>query len=465
MNRSESPKPARLLVADDEEGLLFLMVDGLLREGFEVEGFDSGEKALEWLSSHDCDLLLLDLKLGDLPAPKLVERMRAQGRDFPFIIVTGHGDERTAVEAMKQGALDYVMKDAGMLDLLPGIVRRTLGVVERDRKLAEANAAIRQREERHQHVIQTALDGFVRFTRDGRLLELNQAMCELVGYSADELLQRSVFDADGASFRDEVRERVEHLERSGSAHCFTRFQRRDGTEIEVELSLQGDGDEVFGFVHDITEQRRLERQVLEISMEERRQFGRELHDSLGQQLTAIEMMTHTLARELKAPAPAQAKFAWEITQYIRRAITQTRELAHGLSPIAVEGEGLMVALHELARMTAATGTVCDFECEKPVKIADASTAGHLYRIAQEAVTNALKHAKPKRIRLKLDKRERRIELSVEDNGRGLPRKTGKKAGMGLQVMHHRARLIGGHLTLHSIVGNGVRVVCSLPLKP
>ena len=465
MNSSELPKPARLLVADDEEGLLFLMVDGLRREGFEVEGFDSGENVLDWLGSHDCDLLLLDLKLGDLPAPKLVERMRAQGRDFPFIIVTGHGDERTAVEAMKQGALDYVMKDAGLLELLPGIVRRTLGVVERDRKLAEANAAIRQREERHQHVIQTALDGFVRFTRDGRLLELNQAMCELVGGSADELLQRSVFDADGAAFREEVRERVEHLEPSGSAHCFTRFQRRDGTEIEVELSLQCDGGEVFGFVHDITEQRRLERQVLEISMEERRQFGRELHDSLGQQLTAIEMMTHTLARELKTPAPAQAKFAWEITQYIRRAITQTRELAHGLSPIAVEGEGLMVALHELARMTAATGTVCDFECEKPVKIADASTVGHLYRIAQEAVTNALKHAKPKRIHLKLAKRRQTIELSVEDNGEGLPRKDSKKEGMGLQVMHHRARLIGGHLTLHSIAGNGVRVVCSLPLKP
>ena len=464
MNSNESPRPARLLVADDEEGLLFLMVDGLRREGFEVEGFDSGEKALEWLENHDCDLLLLDLKLGDLPAPKLVERMRALGRDFPFIIVTGHGDERTAVEAMKQGALDYVMKDAGMLELLPGIVRRTLGVVERDRKLAEANAAIRQREERHQHVIQTALDGFVRFTRDGRLLELNQAMCDLVGYSADELLHRSVFDADGAAFREEVRERLAHLEHSGSAHCFTRFQRRDGTEIEVELSLQNDGGEVFGFVHDITEQRRLERQVLEISMEERRQFGRELHDSLGQQLTAIEMMTHTLARELKALAPPQAKFAWEITQYIRRAITQTRELAHGLSPIAAEGEGLMVALHELTRMTAATGTVCDFECEKPVKIADASMAGHLYRIAQEAVTNALKHAKPKHIHLKLQKRQRTIELSVEDDGKGLPREEGKKNGMGLQVMHHRARLIGGHLTLHSIAGNGVRVVCSLPLK-
>src|SRR4051812_8666847 len=97
------------------------MVDALQREGWEAEGFASGEEALSRLQTHGTDLLLLDLKLGDLPALELVERLRQNGRAFPFVIVTGHGDERTAVEAMKNGALDYVMKDAGMLELLPGI--------------------------------------------------------------------------------------------------------------------------------------------------------------------------------------------------------------------------------------------------------------------------------------------------------------------------------------------------------
>src|SRR4051812_43614654 len=105
--------PPRLLVADDEEGLLFLIADALRREGYEVEAVESGEEALAWLRSQPADLLLLDLKLPDLPAPVLVERLRKLGREFPFIIITGHGDERTAVEVMKQGALDYVMKDKG----------------------------------------------------------------------------------------------------------------------------------------------------------------------------------------------------------------------------------------------------------------------------------------------------------------------------------------------------------------
>lgn len=453
--------PRRLLIADDEEGLLYLMVDGLKREGYEVEGFSTGEEALKWLMDKSVDLLLLDLKLGDLPAPVLVNRLREKGRDLPFIIVTGHGDERTAVEVMKQGALDYVMKDAGMLELLPAIVRRALTVVEREKKLIEANEIIREREERHKHVIQSALDGFVRFERSGRTLEVNKALCDLVGLSATELLDRNVFDAEGSAFKQEVRQHVAELEPGGAVRCFTQLVRRDGSFIEAEVSLRDHGGEIFGFVHDISEQRRLEREVLEVTMEERHQFGRELHDGLGQQLTALEMMTHALACELKTAAPKQAKAAWEIARCIRRAVTQTRELAHGLSPIAEEGEGLMLALQELAHMTTAAGTSCEFACERPVKVNDTAVAGHLYRIAQEAVTNALKHAKSTRIQIRLENHEQNIELIIEDNGKGLPRKKSSKGGMGLQVMHHRSRLIGGHLTLHSVAGEGVRVACSI----
>jgi PAS domain S-box-containing protein len=463
---SAAPHPSpRLLVADDDEGLLFLMIDALRREGWDVEGFASGREALEWFNSHTADLLLLDLKLADLNALELVERLRVTGHNLPFIIVTGHGDERTAVEAMKQGALDYVMKDAGMLELLPSIVRRTLAVVERERKLVEANATIRKREERHEHVIQTALDGFVRFERTGRLLEVNKALCDLLGCAPKELLQRNVFDAHGAALREEMKRHVDQLEQHGAARCFTRLLRGDGTEVDVEISLRCEDDELFGFVRDISTQLRLERELQQITLEERRRFGHELHDGLGQQLTAIELMTHTLARELKSPAPIQAKAAFEITTYIRRAITQTRELAHGLLPIAAEAEGLMNALHELARMTVLAGKSCDFQCVQPVKISDSAVASHLYRIAQEAVTNTLKHAEAQHIRLRLEDRGSVVELTIEDDGRGLPRRKSSGGGMGLQVMQHRARLMGGHLAIESAAPKGVRIICSLPKQP
>jgi len=461
--RSSNPTP-RLLVVDDEEGLLFLMTDALRREGYEVEGFDSGARALEWLVRETPDLLVLDLKLGDVSAPKLLERLGEKGRQFPFIIVTGHGDERTAVEMMKRGALDYVMKDAGMLELLPSIVRRALSVIERERRLAEATEAVRLREERQRTIIQTALDGFVRFDARWRLIEVNGALCDLLGFSTEELLHTSLFDIKAMLVPEEFQNRLSRIHK-GFVRFFTRLKRYDETLFDVEVSLRADGDEIFGFVHDVSEQRRLEREVLQIGEEERHRFGCELHDNLGQQLTALDLMSATLARELKTIAPTQAKSANDIAEHARKLIAQTRQLAHGLAPVTLEAEGLRAALSDLARATAATGIPCKFECVASSDLPDLATATHLYRIAQEAVNNALRHARASRIILRLTNHDGSIELSIRDNGRGLAASHARKQGMGLRVIHHRARLIGAQLHVYSKPKGGVRVVCTLPKQP
>jgi PAS domain S-box-containing protein len=458
---SDSQSAARILVVDDEEGLLFLMSDVLRREGYDVVGFDNGAEALEWLARETPDLLVLDLKLGDVSAPTLLQRLREQGRQFPFIIVTGHGDERTAVEMMKQGAIDYVMKDAGMLELLPGIVRRALDLADRERHLAEARAAIQRREERHQKIIHTTTDGFARFDRGGHLLEVNSALCELLGYTPEELMQRTLANPDGP-FNDDVSERVQHLAANGFARCFTSLMRRDKNAVEVGISMRAHDREVFCFVHDLSGQRRLEREVLEISEDERRRFGRELHDGLGQQLTALELMSHTLARELKLAGSPSAKSAEEISKHTRRAITQTRRLAHGLAPVALEAEGLMAALNDLMHLTRAAGVACEFECDRPVHVNDPAAATHLFRIAQEALNNALKHAKADQIVLCLQETAACVELTIEDNGRGLPRERSAKPGIGMQVMQYRTRLIGGTLRVESKPRKGVRIVCAWP---
>ncbi len=462
MTVSAENRPPRLLVVDDEEGLLFLMVDVLRRENYDVEGVDSGEAAIEWLKDHPADLLLLDLKLSDLPAPVLVQRLRQRGIETPFIVVTGHGDERTAVEIMKQGALDYVMKDTALLEFLPAIVRRALAVVERERKLVEANDTIRRREQRHQKVIQTALDGFVRFDGSGQFHEVNESLCVMLDYTPAEMVRMRISDIEAVLLPQEVDELLGRLRKNGSLRFATRLRRRDGKQIEVEVSLRADQGEFFGFVHDVSEQRRLEREVLEISEDERRRFGRELHDGLGQQLTALELMSHTLARALKTTAPDLRKSAEEIAQYTRQAITQARQLAHGLAPVRLEGEGLMVALNNLADLTARTGVACEFVCETPVNLYDTSAATHLYRIAQEAVNNSLKYSGATCITLHLEDRGHSLELMIEDNGRGLPQETSDKPGMGLQVIQYRARLIGARVEIRSNPGEGVRILCSIP---
>jgi PAS domain S-box-containing protein len=436
------------------------MVDVLRREGFEVEGFESGKDALKWLTDESADLLLLDLKLADLPAPQLIERLRERGRNFPFIIITGHGDERTAVEVMRQGAIDYVMKESGVIELLPSIVRRALNVVERERKLAEADRAIREREELLQHIIHTALDGFVRFDADWKIVEVNNALCRMLGYTTEEMKQMNLAEIETVISVEQRAQRMTELEARGFTHCSLRLKHSDGHQVEVEVSMRAHAGGYFAFVHDVSEQRRLEREVWQISETERQHFGRELHDGLGQQLTAIELMSYSLARELKPKSPALEKSANEIAALTRETIAQARRLAHGLAPVTLETDGLTAALNDLARTTAQTGVACKFQCEMPVRLQDLQTSTHLFRIAQEGVNNALKHARAKQILIRLTESEYGVQLVIEDNGSGLPPK--HKAGMGLQVIQHRARLIGAHMHIHSSRGRGVRIVCSLP---
>ncbi len=148
---------------------------------------------------------------------------------------------------------------------------------------------------------------------------------------------------------------------------------------------------------------------------------------------------------------------------VQRAMTQTRELARGLSPVRLEAEGLTDALHELAASTRKVfGCECRCRCDPPVPIPDHAVAIHLYRIAQEAVSNAIKHGKARRIEIGLAANGKAATLSVSDNGVGMPQKIRKRAGMGLRIMRYRAESIGGMLTVQPGPGGGTRVECTVP---
>jgi len=328
-------------------------------------------------------------------------------------------------------------------------------------ELETTGKLILQQKEHYHTVIQTALDGFLRMKRDGKILEVNQAFAELLDSGIHAFCGRNAFHDSPALFDDEVRKRVGELDTEGSARLYTLLHWERDQCTEVILSLRCDGDEVFGFVHDISGQRRLEREVLSISEEERGRFGRELHDGLGQQLTAIEVMIHTLRRDLQQDRSSRVTTADEISKYVRSSITQTRRLAHGLAPITLEENGLAAALSDLASMSAAAGLPCDCQVNASIVVGDSTAATHLYRIAQEALNNSLKHANASRITLSLKERGDGVELSIADNGIGMQKRTGRKAGMGLEIMQHRARLIGGQITVRSVRGKGVTIVCSI----
>jgi len=206
----------------------------------------------------------------------------------------------------------------------------------------------------------------------------------------------------------------------------------------------------------------LEKEILEISDRERQRIGQDLHDGLCQQLAGIELMSQVLEQKLAARSKADAARAGEIARFVREAISQTRLLARGLAPSNLESGGLMSALQELALNTEKMfGISCRFECKEPVVIRDLLVATHLYRITQEAVSNAIKHGRARKVIIELATSSQRITLGICDDGVGFSKAPSDHNGMGLRIMQYRVGVIAGSITITANPVGGATIICSL----
>lgn len=292
----------------------------------------------------------------------------------------------------------------------------------------------------------------------GRLVYLNQAGRRMTGFADDEEITLWHIRDIVPPWVHELKQRVCYptAEARGSWTGESSLLTRDGREITVSESISllpsrtEEGAECFAhIIRDITEQKRLEKEVLDIAEREQSRFGHDLHDGLGQHLTGVQFMAQVLQQKLEAREAPEAAEASEIASLIREGITQTRDLARGLSPVVLQSKSLQDALHDLAGGITRRGqAACEADLDDDIAITDSETAIQLYRIAQEAVNNALKHGQASHITISLQHDEAgRVDLSVHDNGHGFPADFQPGLGMGLRVMNYRAGLIGGSLEI------------------
>jgi len=224
----------------------------------------------------------------------------------------------------------------------------------------------------------------------------------------------------------------------------------------------GEPRQILGTAQDVTERKRLEQEVLDIAAQEQRRIGQELHDGTGQELTGLCMLADNLAETLLEVGRPEEQLARRIAQGLRHALGDVRGLSRGLVPVEVDAEGLMSSLNDLAASITKLGAVkCVFECSEPVPVEDNNTATQLYRIAQEAITNALRHGHASQIRVTLEVRGYYLTLRVTDDGIGLPPNETMSEGMGLRIMRYRAGQIGAQLSVRGGTTRGTVVVCTL----
>ena len=332
-------------------------------------------------------------------------------------------------------------------------------------------SAVRDREERLRAILETAVEGIITIDERGVIESFNSASENIFGYAAKEVIGKNVSVLMSTPHREQHDGYLDNYKRTGHAKIIgigreTFARKKDGTLFPIDLSVSevrlSDRRLFTGFIRDITERKRLEKEILEISEREQRRIGQDLHDGLCQHLAGIEMLAQVLAQKLNTQ-DATAR-ATQIAKAVREAIGQTRLLARGLSPVTLESEGLMSALAELALNTEKIfGVHCVFDCGEIVKFNDHAASTHLFRIAQEAVSNAIKHGRAKKIVVTLRDLPEHLQLSVRDNGAGFPKKFSGGNGMGLRIMQTRIGMVGGSLTIEkNSDGGGVKVACLAP---
>jgi two-component system, LuxR family, sensor kinase FixL len=445
--------PVNVLLIDDEESFCIPLRRLLARvpgKKFVMDWVASYEEGLRALRENRHDACLLDYRLGLRTGLELLREATAQGVQTPIIILTGSDDPQVDLDATELGAADFLLKDQLDPVMLERVIRYSV-------QQAAALKALQKSHERFRLLFERSLDAILISDDRGRFVEVNGAACRLLGLSREQLQEWKWSDLLAEALHQQKQRRSEGLgeltfTKPNGERCFIEFS---STQLAPDLNLS--------ILRDVTERRALEHEIQEISEREQRRLGQDLHDGLGQSMTGIAFLAKALQQKLQAKAPEEAEAAGNIASHLNEALAQTRRLSRGLCPVVLDSNDIEAALEQLAENLRTLFSVsCELQCEPEIKITDHAVAVHLYRIAQEAATNAIKHGHARNIGLSLTSNNSRLILKVKDDGSGLPAAALKGKGMGLRVMHHRARMIGATISLRPSKAGGLIVTCSLP---
>jgi PAS domain S-box-containing protein len=382
----------------------------------------------------------------------------------------GHGGHLRLEKRMlrKGGAVIFVEVSAKRLR--NGDIQTTVQDVTEQLIAEQARA---ESEQRYQDLVEQAADAIWLRSVDGRMLFVNGAGCELLGYTRDELLQSTSRQLIHASDPDTFRW-LDELKPLGTLRIERVMRHRDGHPIPVEASAHRLPDGSLQVIsHDISERKRIEEELRNMSRRlgeaqetERRSIARELHDEVGQSLTATRINLRDLEQDAQGGPFAQR--LTDASNIISDLLSKVRQMSLDLHPSVLDDLGLAAALRWCVR-TRTTGSKLDVRLDLPDELPrfDEMAEITLFRIFQESLSNALRHAQAKHLDAQLRHSDGRLLLTVKDDGRGFDAEAARRTALsgkslGLLGMQERARLAGGELTLTSAPGRGTEVSVSLP---
>jgi PAS domain S-box-containing protein len=349
----------------------------------------------------------------------------------------------------------YTQED---LITLRALVHLCGGALERI-KLTDA---LSESERTNRALLEAIPDWIFRVRRDGAIVNFKPPKTAALSQSDLEAASQGLFEVFRSRLAHQFLHYIERAFQTGQPQTINLPLWLGGVtrEFEVRIVVAGK-EEALAIVTDITDRKRLENEIIEISTRERRRIGQDLHDNVGQQLTGIGFLAQTLQETLREQSLSEADKAAEIARMVAKTITNARSLSRELVQVELDDLGIVPALQNLAAdISNLFDVACVVNTTEPIVVDNHDRILQLYRIAQEAVTNAIKHGKAKQILIDLTAENDRLSLKIRDNGAGFAEQPEKLQGMGLRIMKYRATRLGATLDIQSEPGHGTVVTCS-----
>ena len=459
------------LIVGHKPQLRKLIGTALQRRNFFYLETDPSKEGLDLIGRYDLSLIILsDYSEEALWFCKQVRNMKNGWRYTIYAVI--EQDETEHLPLLLEAGIDqYIIEslfNEQRLDIRLSFAER-LSQSKRDQFLT--GQQLKESEAMARSILDTTVDAIITIDDQAIIKSYNISAERLFLYTPDEVLGKNVKILMPEPYRREHDDYIQNYHNTGNKKIIgigreVMGRRKDGSTFPMYLAVSEvnvNNQRIYtGIIRDITENRRLEQEVLRISEHERHRIGQDLHDGLGQMLTGITLINKSIFKKLEEQEHPLASNVEEVTGLLKEADEFARGLSRNLIPVELESNGLIAALHRLIQNAKRLFNIeCSLENPLQIHFSDPTAATHLFRIIQEATSNAVKHGDASNVRILMDCDDSRLIIRIEDNGSGFSDTWDTHKGLGVRIMKFRSRLIGATLDITDSPMGGADIVITL----
>ncbi|MFH2096016.1 MAG: PAS domain S-box protein [Bacteroidota bacterium] len=468
--RSYFNRNPKILILEDDKALNSLIDIKIRAGGFETICMYNGRDALNYIRENIDLLVIMDYQLPDIHCRDLVLQLHSEQLYFPFIVITGFGDERIAVEMMKLGALDYIVKDIGFADQLISVINKSINHLEIKRLLRESQLELKEREEKYRRIFENIQDVYFELDHKGNIIEISPSVEDILFFIRNDIIGSNIFKEHSHGF---TKKQFYDLLKENKEIKDLEIKVADNKKEEKFLAVTcklidgDDGMKVIGIFRDITQRKLLEykvmNSVIEAEERERQRFAEDLHDGLGPLLSGIKLYVNLLDSEKKT-AIEKLEIINNIRDLLDESVQHTRTIATTLMPPTLNDYGLVKAIESFCKkMNAADLFNISFTHNLKERLPNMVEI-IIYRSIIELLNNTIKYARAKNVTIDIQLKKELLIVKYSDDGSGFEPGKALQNGFGLKSITDRIESLKGICKIRSSDKKGVNIEFRIDLK-